>query len=115
MKVMILSVGGSAEPIVKAIKEEKPDYVYFLCSRGSKGSELTIAGPGDPCGDPRKIKCEACGNEQYLGNPKGKAITVQAGLDTSRYEIVAVGNPDDLGECYAAVRGLLAGIEEKHG
>jgi len=115
MKIMILSVGGSAEPIVNAIKWGKPDRVFFFCSRGPKGSEPTIAAPGDPCGDTRKVKCAACGNEQYIGDPKGKAIADQAGIDPSRYEVVAVDNPDDLWECYAAVRELLVGIEEKHG
>ncbi len=115
MKVLILSVGGSADPIVKAIKSDQPDHVYFLCSRGPKGSEQTIAGPGDPCGDTRKIKCKTCGEEQYIGNPKGKAIAVQAGIDQSRYDIVVVDNPDDLAECYAAVRELLTGIEVRYG
>ena len=81
MKVLILSVGGSAEPVVKAIKLGKPDHVYFLCSRGSEGSEKMIAAPGDPCGDTRKIICKECNCELYIGDPKGKAIAVQAGLD----------------------------------
>ncbi|MDI9571333.1 MAG: TIGR02710 family CRISPR-associated CARF protein [Pseudomonadota bacterium] len=115
MKIMILSVGGSPDPIVKAIKAGRPDQVYFFCSRGPKGSEHTIAGPGNPCGDTRKVKCNACGNEQYLGDPKGKAIAVQAGLDESCYEIVSVDNPDDLEECYATLRELLTRIEGKYG
>ncbi len=115
MKVLILSVGGSAEPVVKAIKLGKPDHVYFLCSRGSEGSEKMIAAPGDPCGDTRKIICKECNCELYIGDPKGKAIAVQAGLDPSQYDIFTVDNPDDLRECYEAVRELLISIEEKHG
>ena len=113
-KVLILSVGGSAAPVVNAIKSGRPDYVYFFCSRGPKGSEHTIADPGDPCGDTRKIKCRECGTEQYIGDSKGKAIIVQAGLDHSRYEIVAVDNPDDLAECYHAVVGILDKIAEQY-
>ena len=114
-KVLILSVGGSAAPMVNAIKLGRPDYVYFFCSRGPKGSEHTIADPGDPCGDTRKIKCRECGTEQYIGDSKGKAIIVQAGLDPSRYEIVAVDNPDDLAECYHAVAGIWNKITEQYG
>ena len=41
-KILVLSVGGSAEPIVKAIKINEPDFVYFFCSSGHKGSEVTV-------------------------------------------------------------------------
>ncbi len=41
-KILVLSVGGSAEPIVKAIRNYNPDFVYFFCSSGQKGSESTV-------------------------------------------------------------------------
>jgi hypothetical protein len=50
-KILVLSVGGSAEPIVKAIRNYKPDFVYFFCSSKPKGREVTIDSLGDPCGD----------------------------------------------------------------
>jgi hypothetical protein len=30
-KILVLSVGGSAEPVINAIKNNDPDYVYFFC------------------------------------------------------------------------------------
>ena len=45
-RILILSVGGSPEPIINAIKFYKPDFVYFFCSSGPKGSAVTVDGPG---------------------------------------------------------------------
>ncbi len=114
-KILVLSVGGSAEPIVKAIRNYNPDFVYFFCSSGPKGSALTIDSQGDPCGDKRRSKCPECGHEHNLGDPKGKAIVFQAGLVKGRYEIVAVDDPDDLNECYQKLMGLAELIKEKYG
>jgi hypothetical protein len=38
-KILVLSVGGSAEPVINAIKNNDPYFVYFFCSSGQKGSE----------------------------------------------------------------------------
>lgn len=86
-RILILSVGGSSEPIINAINFYKPDFVYFFCSSGPKGSAITIDGSGEPCGNKSKSKCPECGYEYYLGNPKGKAIVSQAGLSEDEYEV----------------------------
>lgn len=114
-KVLILSVGGSSEPIINAIKINNPDYVYFFCSTGHRGSQQTVDGPGDPCGDKRISKCPACSHEFYLGNPKGKSIAIQTGLDKSQYDIIVVADPDDLNDCYAKLLELANKIDELHG
>jgi len=114
-KILIFSVGGSPEPIVNAIKTYNPDFVYFFCSSGPKGSIVTIDSPGDPCGDKRRSKCPKCGNEFYLGNPEGKAIVFQAGMDRPRYETVVIDDPDDLNDCYLRLLHLAGEIKEKHG
>lgn len=113
-KILVLSVGGSAEPIVNAIKNSKPDFVYFFCSSGPKGSEGTIDSPGDPCGDKRKSKCTECGHEYYSGNPRGKAIVFQTRLEKGQYEIVFIDDPDDLNECYEKLLSLAETIKEKY-
>ncbi|MDI6794872.1 MAG: hypothetical protein QME81_18730 [bacterium] len=112
-RILILSVGGSCEPIVNAINEYCPDFVYFFCSSGAKGSEKTVDGPGDPCGDQRKFKCPECGAESFLRDPKGKAIVVQAGLAEDKYEIVLVDDPDDLNKCYLTLTELHNRISRK--
>jgi len=110
-KILILSVGGSSEPIVNAINFYKPDFVYFFCSSGHKGSAVTIAGPGEPCGNKSKSKCPECGYEYYIGNPKGKAVVFQVGLSKDKYEIVSVDDPDDLNLCYCTLVNLSTSIK----
>jgi len=89
-KIIVLSVGGSAEPIVNAIKIANPDFVYFFCS---SMSEKTIDSPGYPC------------------YPKGKAIVFQTGLNREHYEIITVENPDDLDACYQKLIELTEKIK----
>ena len=113
-KILILSVGGSSEPIINAIKSCKPDFVYFFCSSGPKGSSVTVDEPGDPCGDRRKARCPECGHQFYLGNPKGKSIVFQTGLRESQYEIVSIDDPDDLNKCYSKLVDLAKSIEERY-
>jgi len=113
-KILVLSVGGSADPIVNAIKNYKPDFVYFFCSSGPKGSEGTIDSPGEPCGDKRKSRCTECGFEYFPGNPMGKAIVFQTKLETGQYEIVTINDPDDLTECYEKLLNLAETIKEKY-
>lgn len=36
-RALILSCGGSPEPLIYCIKEYEPDFIYFLCSYNSKG------------------------------------------------------------------------------
>ena len=114
-KVLILSVGGSSEPVINAVNAAKADHVYFFCSSGPKGSAATIDGPGDPCGDLRKSMCPECGTKHYIGNTSGKAIAKRTGLDQSRYTVVTVDDPDDLNECHDTLLALAKRVEEEHG
>ena len=50
--ILICTVGGSHQPIVTAITEEKPAYVYFICTdrdlaTNTPGSNLQITGKGN--------------------------------------------------------------------
>lgn len=113
-KVLILSVGGSCEPVVRAIRETQPDFVYFFCSAGPRGSEAAVDGPGHPCGDARQAVCPACGGKVPLGDPTGRAIVVQAGLAPGSYEKITVDDPDDLTACYTRLADLAAGLSRRH-
>lgn len=48
-KILLITVGGSHQPIVTTIRSLKPDRVIFLCSTGSRGSESQVIGQGTPC------------------------------------------------------------------
>jgi len=92
--ILIITVGASDQPIVTSIKNNRPDYVYFLCSDDLgeiKGSYVAVEGPGKPCQE-NKV-----------------CITAQTGLDKTKYEIIKV-SLDDLSSCYLAACGALKEI-----
>jgi len=113
-RVLIISVGGSSDPVINACREYKPDYIYFFCSSGPKGSTLAVDGPGDPCGDTRKKKCE-CGKMVPLGNPEGKAIVYQLGLEEEDYKKIEVDELDDLAACFTTLSVIENKIAERFG
>ncbi|MEW6448144.1 MAG: TIGR02710 family CRISPR-associated CARF protein [Bacillota bacterium] len=96
-RILVISVGGSCEPVVNACRELRPDFIYFFCSGGPKGSSLTIDGPGEPCGDEKK------------------AVAHQLGLQPDAYRKIEVADPDDLNACYRAVREVGAEITARFG
>ncbi|SFM73638.1 TIGR02710 family CRISPR-associated CARF protein [Thermodesulforhabdus norvegica] len=100
VKVLVLTVGGSCDPLVNAIKQEKPNFVYFLCSTGPKGSVIVVNGPGKPC------------KEREVAKP---SIASQANLSTDTYEVVEIDDPDDLGACYRACEIVSARIQNRFG
>ncbi len=112
--VLALTVGGSCAPVITAIHDYQPDFVCFIVSGGDKGSRKTVDGPGNPCGDPRKIKCPECNSDVPLGNPKGANILVQTGLTEGQYEILELSEPDDLSGCYAQIRAALSRLKGAH-
>ena len=107
-KILLVTVGGSPAPIIRSIKEYHPDFVYFICSEGPlpRGTEELVDGKGDPCGDKRKARCPKCGEMFFLGDPKGKSIVFQTGLEAHQYRIWTVSDPDDLTECYTKLKEI---------
>ncbi len=107
MKILIVSVGGSARPVILSIQKNKPDYVYFICSEDSEGAkngswrtverEVTNA--------PRV--CEKC--QETAAPVKEKSLVEQAELVPGSYEILRV-NCDKVYDVYELVWGLI----EKH-
>ncbi len=110
-RILILTVGGSCDPIINAIKLYNPDFIYFLASSGTKGSGIRINSSGDPCAD-KKIRCPDCGNDFYLGNPKGTSIITQTKLKENQYKIILIDDPDNLDGCYTKLKEIREEINE---
>lgn len=93
MKILVVTVGGSHQPIVTAIGTINPDRVVFICSSGSKGSESQVTGKDKPCQVRR-------GAEVLERLPN---IPTQVGLgdrfDPKR-DVILLDHPDELAECY---------------
>lgn len=89
MTILILTVGGSCEPLVNAINMESPEFVYFVCSSGSKGSHTTVDGSGRPC------------REYFEGKEvQNPSIVEQIGLSKEQYKKWELSDPDSLAHCY---------------
>jgi CRISPR-associated protein (TIGR02710 family) len=99
-KILLVTVGGSFQPVVTAILTLKPDRVCFICSDGSNGSIASlpqVIGEGLPC-QKRTQQGEVI---EELPN-----IVTQAGLGdrfNPQQDLVLVKNPDDLSECHRCI------------
>ncbi len=97
---LICTVGGSHEPILRAISGVRPDHVCFVCSgddpaTGNKGSYVQIEGKGNV------IKARFGDDKPTLPN-----IPAQAGLDEDQFEIIEV-RADDFDDVYRKVTDWL--------
>jgi hypothetical protein len=102
-KTLILTVGGSHQPILRSIEQIRPDKVYFLCSAdsaGAKGSHVQINGQG------KVLRSSANLEKADLPN----IITLSA-LAPEQYEIRQIQYFDNLNECYLTALTL---VEEVH-
>jgi CRISPR-associated protein (TIGR02710 family) len=104
--VLIITVGGSSQPIVTAIRTLQPDRAIFLCSTGSKGSLSQVTGEGTPCEIRR-------GSEVVDRLPN---IPTQVGLgekfDRDR-DVFAIDEPDDLAECYSKASAAIQSLRQE--
>jgi CRISPR-associated protein (TIGR02710 family) len=92
--ILVVTVGGSCQPVITAITDYQPQYVYFVASEGARGSRPTVDGTGAPC----KGRTPA---------EDGPSIVAQTGLTDAQYAVRTVSDPDSLQECYAVIQGVL--------
>ncbi|GIW97864.1 MAG: hypothetical protein KatS3mg111_1197 [Pirellulaceae bacterium] len=95
---MLCTVGGSHAPIVRAIRDSRPDFVWFICTDGPHGSITQIRGPGN-C-----IKAHPRDEKPTLPN-----IPTQVGLREDQYDVLTVP-PDDPDEIHVRIRALIENI-----
>ncbi len=112
-KVLIITVGGSDEPIVNAIKDLKDEieFIYFICSGGTSktASSPTVDGEGKVIEVKKEIKCPRC-NEIIQHQELRENIIKQSGYK-GEYKKIEIENPDDFREVYE--KTLLAINEAK--
>lgn len=110
-KCLILTVGGSDEPLVSAIKHHRPDFIYFICSRnkpGQPGSSEVVDGPEHVT--QKGLCCPHCKNEIKKTEAKPNLIS-QSGY-AGGYQKVEVEDPDCFDEIY---RKILNTMDEARG
>jgi CRISPR-associated protein (TIGR02710 family) len=112
--ILITTVGGSSEPIGRAILDHRPEYVLFIASAdqdGKAGSWHTVADPGHVCDRRPEEKCPQCKVliKPASGNP---SIVAQTGLVSDQYSVLQV-TPDDLTACYQVCRDGLEKLKQR--
>ena len=103
--VLLLTVGGSHEPIVQSISDMKPSYVYFLCSDdlpGIKGSYEQVIGEG------KVLKSRKDLADFDLPN-----IKILAALRDEQFEVRKIKHFDNLESCYEDSRIAMELLAQK--
>lgn len=102
-RVLIVSVGGSPDPIIKAVELHRPDEVIFACSAPpcERPSLDQVIGEGTPC---RHL---VDGQEQWRPN-----LVTQLGLKGFRedLQIISLPDPDDLNDCLERLRTFVQAL-----
>jgi CRISPR-associated protein (TIGR02710 family) len=102
-RVLIVSVGGSPDPILKAVELHQPDEVVFACSAPpcSAPSLEQVIGEGTPC----RHRIEDC--EELRPN-----LVVQLGLKGFRpdLQLIELPDPDDLNDCLKRLRDFVESL-----
>ena len=98
--VLLCTVGGSHQPILKAIRSTRPIHVCFFCT----GKDAETRGPGSVTqviGRGNVIKARPGDDRPTLPN-----IPAQAGLDPDRFQVEEV-SADDLDEAFFTMRDVI--------
>lgn len=103
-KILLVTVGGSPQPILTAIETLQPERTIFFCSDGPKGSKNMVIGEGTPC----KIRQK----DQIVA----EFPNIPTHLDLTNFQpdtdLVLIQNPDDLSECYQLAINAIATIRQ---
>lgn len=107
-RILLITIGGSCEPIVTAIRNIKPKFVYFICSSDNKGtngekingSYVSVVGNG-----------MVCGRFPNLDKPN---IITQCDLQKDKFEVVKLRDCDDYNSCYLECVDLIHTTTSKY-
>lgn len=104
-KIIILTVGGSFQPIISSIKDNNPDFIYFLCSDDTqtvKGTWRIVCGKGRPCVPREKEKKPL------------PSIVEQLALNQENYEVIKTTKFDNLNEMYSLSYEIIKECKKKY-
>ncbi len=105
--ILLCTVGGSHQPILKAIRSVAPDFVCFFCTgrdpaTGKVGSIRQVKGKGNVIGEGPDSATETLPN-----------IPSQAELKPGSFEVSTVP-ADDLDDCFQLMRTAIFRLTELH-
>lgn len=97
MKWLLVTVGGSCQPIVRSIQTLQPERTVFVCSWQSMSQ---IIGDGKVC-------------SSSGGDPDLPSIPAQLDLTADRYELTDPVEPDDPSNCYQVAMRAIDDIRRR--
>jgi CRISPR-associated protein (TIGR02710 family) len=104
-KILLITVGGSHQPVVTSVQSLKPDRTIFICSSGNRGSITQVTGEGKPCEVRR-------GSEVLEKLPN---IPTQLNLGDKfnpETDVIAVDNPDDVSKVYLKISDCIHSLKQ---
>jgi CRISPR-associated protein (TIGR02710 family) len=106
-RVLLVTVGGSPEPILQAVHAHQPDEVIFLCSAPpcEAPSLDQVTGPGLPC-------CHTLPDGRQERRPNLVSQLELAVFDPA-LQILAFPDPDDLADIHQRIQALCAGMRQR--
>ncbi|OKH16602.1 hypothetical protein NIES592_02940 [Fischerella major NIES-592] len=107
-KILLVTVGGSFQPIITAIRSLQPDRVIFIASEGEKGSKSQVIGEGTPC----EVRRGAEVIERLPNIPT--QVDLGENFQPER-DLILVQNPDNLAECYAKICNCIRKLQQESG
>ncbi len=104
-KILLVTVGGSFQPIVTSICTLQPDRVIFIASDGDKGSKSQVISEGTPC--------EVRRGAEIIERLPNIPTQVELGdrFQPNR-DLILIQNPDDLSECYLKIHQCISQLQQ---
>jgi hypothetical protein len=96
---LLLTVGGSPQPLITSIRSNQPEFVWFICSGDgpkTKGSYVEAVGSG--------LVCRSC---VKIDHPDLPCIATQAGVPAGQFDHIRISNFDNLNDCYLCCLKLI--------
>lgn len=114
MKALIITVGGSDEPLVSFIKQHKEDtgLIYFICSSGSGAASSSVT-VDDKISGKSELKCPQCKTTVKKGFPTKESIIKQSGYE-GEYKKIEIKKPDDFDEIYKKIYSVVAKAKQEN-
>lgn len=103
-KILLITVGGSPQPIVTSIESLQPDRIIFICSGGAKGSVTQVTGEGRPC----EFRNPDSTVERKANLPTLLQLGDRFHPET---DLVVFNNPDNLSDIYLAIAAKIREIQ----
>lgn len=103
-KILIVTVGGSHQPVVTSIKQVAPDRVIFICSDRSRSQ---VVDKGSPC----EVRINGKVVERLPNIPTQAKVTEQFKPEK---DIVLLDDPDNFEQVYEAISKSVRSIKAEN-